>query len=399
MRQSSALRAAVHITCVASSLLIGRCALASPVHYNISELPLMLGAYGSTATAINDTATVTGYQTTASFSSDAYSASVGNIADVNSLTTQFGSFPQNSYGYAINNSGTIVGSDDASGVTRAFVLSAGSQTITEIGTLPGMQYSEALGINDSGVVVGDASGTSGNSFSMHAFVYSNGTMTDLNGAIAAAGAGAVESKATGINSNGDVTGYWQDSAGVQHAFIYNLNSASLITLPGLVTAGPSPNSVGNAVNASGEVVGSADAVSGSFGATQHAFAYKNGVTTDLGALGSFSNFSAALAVNSGGVVVGTSSDNLGNLNAFVANGGMMYNLNDLVNNLGGWQLQGATGINSNGDIVGYGTDPNSTPAAFLLSPDPPPAVPEAPTSTAMCLLAATGLFTLKSRKR
>ncbi len=398
MRKTSALRGALQVTVTVSTLLVGRCATAAPMHYNLSELPLMFGAFGSTATGINDSSAVTGYQTTSSFSSDAYTAKGNTLADVNALSTQFGSFPQNSLGYAINNSGTIVGSEDASGSTTAFVLNAGASAVTEIGTLPGMQYSEALGINDNGVVVGDSSGFTNSGFTMHAFVYANGTMTDLNAAIAAGNAGAVESKANGINSNGDVTGYWQDSAGVQHAFVYNLASSTLTTLPTLLPSASSPNSTGTAINANGVVVGSADAVTGSTGAIQHAFTYNNGVTTDLGALGSASNFSSALAINSAGIIVGTSSDNIGNLNAFVVQGGTMYNLNNLVNSLNGWQLQGATGINSQGDIVGYGIDPNSTPAAFILTPDAPPAVPEAPSSMALCLLSAVGFVAFKPRR-
>ncbi len=399
MRQLPPIRSAGRLALIGAATLLSSGALAGPLHYNISEIPLMQGAAGSTASGINDSAAITGYQTTSSFTSDAFTALGTNLADVNSLNTQFGSFPQNSMGYAINDSGTIVGSEDSSGAATAFMLASGSTTISELGTLPGFQYSEALGISNSGVIVGDASGTTTAGYTMHAFVYANSTMTDLNSAINSAGAAAVESKANGINSNGDVTGYWQDGAGIQHAFVYNLNSGSLDTLPTLLPSASSSNSVGNAINSSGVVVGSADVASGAFGPLQHAFSYSNSSITDLGALGGAGNFSTAYAINSAGVVVGTSSDSSGSLNAFVTDAGTMYNLNSLVNQLDGWQLQGATGINSNGDIVGYGVDPNSTPAAFLLTPGAPPSVPEVPSSTAFCLISSAGVLAAKFRKR
>jgi probable HAF family extracellular repeat protein len=52
----------------------------------------------------------------------------------------------------------------------------------DLGTLPGDAYSEALGVNEAGVIVGVSYGVS---FSTsRAFIWRNGTMTDLNTLIA-----------------------------------------------------------------------------------------------------------------------------------------------------------------------------------------------------------------------
>ena len=80
--------------------------------------------------------------------------------------------------FAINASGQVVGSSDTDeyGVTHAFLYSNG--TMTDLGTLAPFYEcsSTAYGINASGQVVGE-SGTTGDT--THAFLYSSGTMTDL----------------------------------------------------------------------------------------------------------------------------------------------------------------------------------------------------------------------------
>ena len=70
--------------------------------------------------------------------------------------------------------------------------------VTDLGTLPGGTSSIALGVNNSGQIVGWSSGTTN-----HAFLYSAGSMQDLGALIT----GRSYSQATGINSNGQVVGF------------------------------------------------------------------------------------------------------------------------------------------------------------------------------------------------
>jgi probable HAF family extracellular repeat protein len=65
----------------------------------------------------------------------------------------------------------VTGSAVAIGTSHAFVYT--DAQLTDPGTLPGRPASEGLGINDAAQVVG--------SFGAHAFLHSNGQITDLNG--------------------------------------------------------------------------------------------------------------------------------------------------------------------------------------------------------------------------
>ena len=86
-----------------------------------------------------------------------------------------------------------------------------------------------------------------------------------------------------------------------------------------------------------------------------AFVWSNGTMTDLG-----SNFSPA-AVNDSGVIVG---------GQFVYNGGTLQNLNNLIPAGSGYQIQNATGINDNGQIVANATDTATNQGhALLLTPN------------------------------
>ncbi|MGH9203499.1 MAG: hypothetical protein ACRD2A_19930, partial [Vicinamibacterales bacterium] len=125
-------------------------------------------------------------------------AAVYSITDLGSLgggrTTPMG----------INNRGAIVGfSETADGLTRAFLYAHGS--LADLGTLGGDE-SFAYRINDNGLIVGRAQDLEGR---FHAFVT---TMT--TGAVelsALGGLGGDFGAARGVNSVGDVIGYYTTS--------------------------------------------------------------------------------------------------------------------------------------------------------------------------------------------
>jgi probable HAF family extracellular repeat protein len=106
---------------------------------------------------------------------------------------------------ALNNSGQVVGmSDTRGGQDHAFLWRDG--TMTDLGTL-GSQFSQAQGINDSGVIVG---------YSADAFRYSSGTMSNL-GDLPGASLGV----AYGINNNGQIVGYSGPDTSHTLAFLYS----------------------------------------------------------------------------------------------------------------------------------------------------------------------------------
>ena len=114
----------------------------------------------------------------------------------------------------INDSGLVVGfSTIASGATHAFLYNG---MMHDLGTLGQGTFSEALGINASGQVVG-YSNTASNAIN-HGFIYSNGVMNDLNGLIDPTSGWTIV-EATAINGRGQIAGFGLDSSGITHALL------------------------------------------------------------------------------------------------------------------------------------------------------------------------------------
>ena len=221
--------------------------------------------------------------------------------------------------------------DDAAITQRYF--------LTDLGTLGGTE-SFAYGINDKGQVVG-SSRLAGDT-STHAFLYSNGKMTDLS----PLNSGSIQTVGpTGINNSGQIaSGVVVD--GVYFPAIFDSNSKSgeltlLGSLGGVTSFGFS--GVATSISNLGDAVGHSYIDT----TNRHAFLYFNALMTDIGSLG---GDSAALDVNDGGTIVGFSSANAssGRTNAFVytTTTGVMTNIDPF----GGESY--ARGVNNHGDVVG-----------------------------------------------
>jgi probable HAF family extracellular repeat protein len=281
-------------------------------------------------------------------------------------------------------------------------------SVTEIGTLGG-PITEALGINDNGDIVGRAylPSTASGTGPLHAFVYhhANGSVVDLGAP------GGSQSEAFSINDSGHIIG---EVYGTQST--HGTNWFPVVWLPngGLqLLAGPYPNGYGmyvtyNGISNTGLIVGqgyindvagdraiwynngtianlgtlggsssNAGAVStqGTYiagtsllkstdpatGRPAHAFLYRNGVRTDLGALPG-GTYSTAMGVNNNGAAVGYSEiGQVGSCtpspyfpevsHAFVSQNGKMTDLGNLANSTAceSW----AEAINDTGEIVGW----------------------------------------------
>lgn len=229
---------------------------------------------------------------------------------------------------AINNAGQIVGSTLSGTSGTGFLYSAGA--MSDIGALGG-NYSIAFAINNAGQFVGSEYGTTGG---RQAYLDSGGVMTPL-GALP----GGVGSAAMALNNLGVIVGESYNAGGVATAFVWS--SGTMTAIP---TLGGSVSSA-YAVNDSGLIVGSSSLANNQL---VHAFEDVNGTVTDLGTLGGSTSY--ALAVNSSGTIAGesrTAGD--GAMHAFVDQNGVMKDLGTLP----GMPNSVATGINANGDIVGY----------------------------------------------
>ena len=233
------------------------------------------------------------------------------------------------------------------------------------------QYSDALGINQAGDVVGEFHPSTTHSFLYHS---STGIYEDIG----FLPGGAPSATAYAINNAGQITGTAAAANIGAHAFLYSNGVMQDIgTFPGGRFA------EGRGINDNGDVVGSSD----HGGATPpHAFLYHNGVMKDIGLLHSYDNDSYAYGINNAGDVVGQSG-----FTGFLYHDDNMVSLASLIDPSLGWSIESATAINERGQIIGYGNQ-----GAFLMTPHA--AATPAPGSLLVCGLGG-GLLLLRLRGR
>jgi probable HAF family extracellular repeat protein len=206
-------------------------------------------------------------------------AAMYNVTEIKDLS--WGGDIANIGSIDINNSGQLVG-------ILASNYNAGlweNGTITNLGSLGGV-FSEAMGINNHGQVVGRSQNAEGNN---RAFLWENGVMTDL-GTL-----GGSTSYAYSINDSAQVTGWSQNTEGKTRAFLWE---------NGVMTdlgAFNNSHSYGYSINNSGEIVG----WSYTDGTAKSAFRWKDGTMTALGSLYSYG--SKAYSNNDSGWIVGSTS--------------------------------------------------------------------------------------------
>jgi probable HAF family extracellular repeat protein len=311
--------------------------------------------------------------------------------------------------YGINNAGEAVGVVGSSSVCDWGCPAIWHDGIPAVlASVPGTIGGQALGINDSGQIIGSM--VVNNLLSV-GVIWTNGTPAVLHGPdsqhvitypTALNDAGQVTgitttwdgydeepivwngltptvlgpapdcpaSQPTAINDNGLIVGGTTctpadnpDGAG---AVVWRGTTATL--LPAVKSSNAAPDSIALAVNNTGLIVGTAINAAGAF----HAAAWANHVLTDLGTLKT-GTVSSASAVNSQGIIVGDSAT-LSNVGQHAAlwshNGGAPFDLNALISTADAeaFELTESTGINDSCSIVVNGLD-RKTHAfeAFLLT--------------------------------
>ncbi len=312
----------------------------------------------------------------------------------------------------INNNGQVIGytytSQFFSSRGRGFIYSNGE--MTDIGVLEGGLFSNSVGLNEKGQVVGDASNPQNLS---HAVIYENGLLTDIDPIIG----DSFYSYANAINNKGQIVGstnlgaYLFDS-GVKTrlstmdaaydindsgaiAGINRLNHAAIYyngTVQDLGTLGGNSSMLLD-INENGQGVGRYATSSG----VPKSFIYKDGQTVDLGILEG-GNLCYANALNDQCWAVGMATYNGSSYldtHGFVYHDGLMYDLNDIVDSSGdGWNIFSATGINNSGWIAASAYNSlTGEGMAVLLKP-----VPEPVTLSFATLCAAAALNRRRKRK-
>ncbi len=153
-----------------------------------------------------------------------------------------------SVAFGVNEQGTVVGgSANAQGVVRAFVWQNG--VMTDLGTLPGHQGSQAYSINNFDVIVGESE-TGVNDESAVLW------RKDLNGdwQIENLGTlGGLEAVALRISDGGEIVGYSQVENGGTHAFRWS--DGAMSDLGTLTYTGASAYSSAQGINDAGQAVG------------------------------------------------------------------------------------------------------------------------------------------------
>jgi probable HAF family extracellular repeat protein len=312
--------------------------------------------------------------------------------------------------FGINNAGQVVGEAATGSATHAFLWDPATGLMEDLGTLGGTS-STAYGVNDNGQVVGWSTLLNGQFFTEKAFLWdSESGMQNLDTL-----PGDSASRAFAINDLGQIIGWSGDG--------YFLSGQAVLwdgdTMTGLGTNG-NPLSSAYAINNSTQIVGTA----GPLGAL-HALLWEDGSIQDLGGFSSWGT--TAAGINDAGTVVGVTYVEpqtgafLSNPYIYTKDGGLIdiatsdcpagwdalgggsainnnnqvvgfvgcinihtlqaptvpgvwdatqgwQDLNTLIPPDSGWTLYGAYALNDQGEIVGYGKNPDGQTHAFLLSP-------------------------------
>ena len=323
--------------------------------YNITDLGALPGNNISIAQGLNNAGQAVGISSnTGTLFSNGSAISLGTLGVSDEL------FPQ-----AINDLGLVAGYDWlSSGIAHAFLYSNGK--ITDIHSASLFPFgSTAQGINRSGQIVGYGWITGANN---HAFSYSSGQTVDL-GTL-----GGNESMALGINDEGQIVGHSATASGVEHAFLYSSGKMADLGMPSGAVS-----SSALAINHAGQIVGEIG-----INASSHAALYNGGVWTDLGTVSGATLGALATGINDAGQIVGqatfpkvlispaspgkrakyTPSFRVG----FVVQNGVPTDLNSLVPAKSGFAITGAVGINNSGVILCNAKTSTSASRAVLLTP-------------------------------
>jgi probable HAF family extracellular repeat protein len=245
---------------------------------------------------------------------------------------------------ALSSSGVVVGSGNLS--NGGFHAVQFGRVNKDLGALSG-GLSQALGIGSTGAAVGYSYVGTGSPV-YHAVVFSGGSVTDL-GVLP----GGVFSQAVGLNALGQVVGNGDVPGGANRGWVYQMGHATPLQTLGTLGG---QNSAAAAISDAGVVVGSAN-LAGPYasGGPQHAVSWVNGVPTDLGTLAPSNPdaTSSATAISSTGLIAGSAISGDGRVHAFLHANGTMTDLGLLPNTT----MTAATGVNASGVVVGAANVP------------------------------------------
>jgi probable HAF family extracellular repeat protein len=277
----------------------------------------------------------------------------------NGTITDLGMLPGDDYSEAraINNLGEIVGlSATSTGSVHAVLWENG--TITDLGMPPGDDVAVASGINERGQIMG----TGGNSIEQYGLLWDNGTIAELravdiwfddNLPVGRLGPFA---HAYGINERGQIVGVSTTSTGVHAVLWENGTVTDLDTLPG------HDYSEAFGINDRGQIMGLSGMWASDCNAGEcNAVLWENGTIRDLGI--PMTGWGLPSGINDRGQTVFASvQSHVGFSRAVLWDKGTITDLGALA--APGSGLSAAFGINNRGQIVGWAVDADGQAALW-----------------------------------
>ncbi len=289
--------------------------------------------------------------------------------------------PAGYYGSAssINSSGDATGYVFTNDVNVAQPAVWHNGQLNMLGTL-NMPSGNAYAINDQGIVVGAANDLLNPVPQSEAVMWSGGQATVLGSFPAA------QSWAPAINNRGQIL-VLASSPQETDTWVWTGGSLTQITSLG----GRSLGGVG--INDLGHVAGTAvDANDNTVG-----FFWKDGTTTALPNLQGDA-YAFVAAINNNDQIVGEGGDGINGSHAVLWQNGQAFNLNDLLPANSGWYLSDATGIASDGTIVGYGSFDGEAANFELTSSGSPSGTASVPEPATLGVLGIAGMLLLWRRR-
>ena len=372
---------------VGFAVILGALPLASQTRYVVTDLASLGGVspYGgapASAQAINNAGQVVGssYLPTGETRGFRTAPNKAIHPAADAIGTLGGA---SSFASAINSFGQVAGAAQLADTHTHAIRVDADGSIHDLGFLGGtINFSLANGINDSGQVTG-ASWRATPAFGPPCFGIggSDAFLTSANSAMVPGNdlgtllSNCRGSDGYGVDSSGRVVGYsafGNVSNPVQHAMLATPGSGltDLGVLGGVVRfpAISGIQAVAYRINTAGQIVGASTYNGAPFYYAQHAFlTTKTGPMMDLGTLGG--NFSSAFGINTAGQIVGNATTSLDAANhGFLYTGGVMNDLNGMLGPGSGWEIENASAINDNGQIVGQGKLSDGTRHAVRMDP-------------------------------
>jgi probable HAF family extracellular repeat protein len=352
VKQASSRKSELCVAAITLFLLASNAALHAQV-YGITDLGTLPGTRKSVAYGLNDLGQAVGVSSNPT-AAIATLFSKGTTTNMNTLGADV------SVATAISGSGQAAGynifDSNPNPIFRAFLYSNGSMTDIQSDTLfPSGTI--AYGINSAGEAVGEGMLTS---WTFHPFLYSNGRMVDL-GTLGGSQAGA-----SAINDSGEIVGSSLPAKGYGRAFLYSNGKMADLGVPS-----GAYSSDAKAINGIGQIVGALYFSS----QPSHAALYNNGIWTDLGAFPGASGTSAT-GINTAGQIVGIAVFPItsyhpfkpGKHVGFIYRSGVLVDFNALIPSNSGFTITDVAGINDSGQILCTATNTSGSAHAVLLIP-------------------------------